>query len=97
MIAPGTFIAVYRKAANRTGNRKPNWNLRKPNRLRLTKKPEKPETEETETAVCKKWYLCTDLKWPKLNRAEVLVPPSEGAPRDLQNEHGFSALLFQGV
>ena len=89
--------SIFRKAANRTGNRKPNWNLRKPNRLLFTEKPEKPETEETETAACKKWYLRTDLKWVKLNRAEVLVPPSESAPRDLQNGHGFSALAFQGV
>ena len=64
----------YRKPSNRTRNRKPNRNLRNPNRLRFTKKPEKPEIEETETAVCKKWYLCTDLKWVKLNRAGVLVP-----------------------
>ena len=83
---------------------------RKPNRKSETE-PESPKTEpvtvyketgetgteETETAVCKKWYLCTDLKWVKSNRAEVLVPPSESAPRDLQNGHGFSALVFQGV
>ena len=83
---------------------------RKPNRKSETE-PESPETElvavyketgeteteETETAVCKKWYLCTDLKWVKLNRTEVLVPPSESALRDQQNGHGFSALVFQGV
>ena len=83
-----------RKVANRTGNRKPNRNLRKPNRLRFTKKKEKPETEETETAVCKMWYLCTVWKWVKLNLAEVLVPPFESAPQDLQNGHG---LVVQGV
>ena len=75
---------------------------RKPNRKSETE-PESPKTEpvavyketgETETAVCKKSYLCTDLKWVKLNRTEVLVPPFESAPRDLQNGHG---LVFQGV
>ena len=40
------FVPKYRKAANRTGNRKPNRNLRKPNRLRFTKKPEKPEPKK---------------------------------------------------
>ena len=63
---------------------------RKPNRKSETE-PESPKTEpvtvyketgetgteETETAVCKKWYLCTVRKWVKLNRAEVLVPPSD--------------------
>ena len=80
---------------------------RKPNRKSETE-PESPKTEpvtvyketgetgteETETAVCKKWYLCTVRKWVKLNRAEVLVPPFESSPRDLQNGHG---LAFQGV
>ena len=80
---------------------------RKPNRKSETE-PESPKTEpvtiyketgetgteETETAVCKKWYLCTVRKWVKLNRAEVLVPPFESSPRDLQNGHGFA---FQGV
>ena len=69
----------------------------KTDRFRFTKKPEKPETEETETVVRKKLYLCTDLKRVKLNRADVLVPPSESAPRDLQNGHGFRALAVQGV
>ena len=47
----------FRKAANRTGTPETEPKSPKPNGLRFTKKPEKPETGETETAVYKKWYL----------------------------------------
>ena len=84
-------------AANRTGTGKTEPESPKPNRLRFTTKPEKPETGETETAVYKKWYLGTDIKWVKWRRREVIPPPFESSRRDLKNGHGSGPGLFKGI
>ena len=56
--APNFELSFFgRKAANRTGTPETEPKSPKPNGLRFTKKLEKPETGETETAVYKKWYL----------------------------------------
>ena len=71
-------------AANRSGTRKIEPESPKPNRLRFTKKPEKTETGETETAVLNRFpKFQMGTTGVPFGRTELLVPPPESPGRAL--------------
>ena len=82
-------------AANRTGTGKTEPESPKPNRLRFTTKPEKPETGETETAVLNRFpknpknpdKASTRISNFSVAREYARIPPGRGGEPPLLGDH----------